>query len=54
MKGVGHIALFALAAALVYFGLAVGLILSPDLGTAMWVAAGVVLVANLWWLAKSR
>ena len=27
---------------------------SPNLGTAMWAAAGLVLVASLWWLARSR
>ena len=49
-----HVALFALAFALFYLGLGLGLQHDPTLGTICWVAAGLLAVGNLFWIDRVR
>ena len=48
-----QIVLFFVAVALFFIGLGVGLILNPTLGSALWILAGVIFVANVVWLVYS-
>ena len=47
-----HILLFLAVVILFYVGLAVGLQVNPAVGSALWVAAGIVLGANLFWMRR--
>jgi hypothetical protein len=48
-----HILLFVVALVVFYLGLGVGLALSPPAGTALWLVAGAIALANLLWLIAS-
>ena len=47
-----HILLFLVAVAVFYLGLGIGLQWNPTVGTLLWLAAGLILAGNLWWLLR--
>ena len=47
-----HILLFLAAVAVFYLGLGIGLSQNPLFGTLLWLAAGLILAGNLWWLLR--
>lgn len=49
-----HIVLFVVAFSVLYVGLGVGLTRDPNLGTALWGLARVIVLGNLFWVYKSR
>ena len=49
-----HVLLFLLAVVVLYFGLGVGLQVSPTLGTLLWIAAAAIAALNLFWILRSR
>ncbi|MCE2405627.1 MAG: hypothetical protein J4F43_10795 [Dehalococcoidia bacterium] len=53
-KNAAHALLFLLAFVVFYIGLGVGLQHNPDLGTALWIAAGAIVALNLFWIHRSR
>ena len=53
-KNAAHGMLFLLAVVVFYIGLGVGLQHNPDLGSALWIAAGGILALNLFWIHRSR
>ena len=50
---VAHVLLFLLAFVVFFLGLGVGLALNPTIGTALWIAAGAIVVLNVLWIVKS-
>lgn len=54
LKKIAHIALFLVAIIVFYLGLGIGLTANPTLGTALWVVAIAIAVANLYWLLRGR
>ena len=49
-----HVALFAVAFVLFYLGLGLGLQHDPTLGTICWIAAGLLVAANIFWIDRAR
>ena len=49
-----HILLFLVAVAVFYLGLGIGLSRDPAVGTLLWLAAGLILAGNLWWILRRR
>ena len=47
-----HILLFLVAVVVFYLGLGVGLSQNPTFGTLLWLAAGLILAGNLWWILR--
>ncbi len=47
-----HILLFLAAVAVFVLGLGIGLSQNPTVGTLLWLAAGLILAGNLWWLLR--
>ena len=47
-----HILLFLAAVAVFYLGLGIGLSQNPLFGTLLWLAAGLILAGNVWWLLR--
>ena len=45
-----HALLFVLAVLVYYLGLGIGLAFSPLAGTALWLVAGAIVLANVLWL----
>ena len=54
LKKIAHIVLFLVAVIVFYLGLGIGLSANPTLGTALWVAAIAIAVANLFWILRGR
>ena len=54
LKKIAHIGLFVVAVIVFYLGLGIGLTANPTLGTALWVVAITIAVANLYWILRSR
>ncbi len=54
MKTVAHVLLFVLAVAVFYFGVGVGLIVNPDLGSVFWLAAAGIAGGNIFWIVRSK
>ena len=50
---VGHATVFLAAVLIFYLGLGVGLILNPTAGTALWLLAGAIGLANAWLTIRS-
>ena len=53
LKNVLHVLLFLLAFVVFFLGLGVGLAFNPTLGTALWIASGVIVILNIIWIVKS-
>ena len=51
LKIVAHIALFAVAIVIFTLGLGIGLQISPTAGSAMWIAAVLIALGNVAWIA---
>ena len=49
-----HALLFAVAVAVLYVGLGVGLQFNPTLGTILWIVAAATTALNLFWIIRSR
>ena len=49
-----HVALFAVAFALFYVGLGLGLQYDPTLGTVCWIVAGLLVAGNIFWIDRVR
>ena len=49
-----HAMLFMVAIGVFFLGLGIGLQYSPQLGTALWIAAGLQAVLNLVWILHRR
>lgn len=49
-----HVALFAIAFALFYVGLGLGLQQDPTLGTICWIGAGILVAGNIFWIDRVR
>ena len=47
-----HVLLFLAAVAVFVLGTGIGLSRNPTVGTLLWVAAGLILAGNLWWLLR--
>ncbi len=47
-----HVLLFIAAVVVFYLGLGMGLTQSPTIGTLLWLAAGLILAGNLWWILR--
>ena len=47
-----HVLLFLAAVAVFFLGLGIGLSQNPTVGTLLWLAAGLILAGNLWWLLR--
>lgn len=54
LKTVAHVVLFIVAFIVFYLGLGLGLTRDPNLGTALWALAAVIVVGNLFWIYKTR
>ena len=54
LKAVAHLALFLVAIVVFYVGLGVGLQVSSAWGIALWVAAGTIVAANIFWILRRR
>ena len=54
VKIIAHVVLFLVAFIVFYLGLGVGLTTDPNLGTALWALAAVIVLGNLFWIYKSR
>ena len=52
LKKITHIVLFLVAVIVFYLGLGIGLSANPTLGTALWVAAIAIALANLFWIVR--
>ena len=53
MRVAVHVLLFLLAFVVFFLGLGVGLAFNPTLGTALWIASGVIVILNIVWIVKS-
>lgn len=51
-KTIVNILLFIVAGVLFFIGLGLGLQFNPTLGTALWIAAGVIIVLNVLWMNR--
>ena len=49
-----HAALFLIAIVVFFLGLGIGLQYNPQLGTALWLAAGVIVAINLVWIIRGK
>ena len=47
-----HIAIFAGAFFVFFFGLGIGLAFNPTLGSALWILAGLMAVGNCLWIVR--
>ena len=47
-----HVLLFLTAVAVFVLGLGIGLSQNPTVGTLLWLAAGLILAGNPWWLLR--
>ena len=47
-----HAGIFLVAALVFYVGLGVGLAVNPAGGTALWLLAAAIAVANVWWMVS--
>ena len=47
-----HVLLFLAAVAVFVLGTGIGLSQNPTVGTLLWLAAGLILAGNLWWLLR--
>ena len=47
-----HIAVFVIAGFIFFVGLGVGLALNPNLGTALWILAGLMALGNCLWIVR--
>ena len=54
LKTIAHVVLFLAAFIVFYLGLGIGLTRDPNLGTALWALAAVIVLGNLFWIYKSR
>ena len=54
LKIVAHVVLFLVAIIVFYLGLGIGLSANPAIGTALWVVAAAIAVANLIWIFRGR
>lgn len=52
IKTIVNILLFIVAGALFFIGLGLGLQFNPTIGTALWIAAGVIVVLNVLWMNR--
>ena len=53
IRVIAHVLLFILAFVVFFLGLGVGLAFNPTIGTALWIAAGGIVVLNVLWIVKS-
>ena len=51
-KTIVNVLLFIVAGVLFFIGLGLGLQYSPSVGTALWIAAGVIVVLNVLWMNR--
>ena len=54
LKTTAHVVLFLAAFVVFYVGLGIGLTRDPNLGTALWALAALIVVGNLFWIYKTR
>ncbi|MDE2936394.1 MAG: hypothetical protein OXP37_06085 [Chloroflexota bacterium] len=54
IRKAAHVAVFALAFALFYLGLSLGLQYDAALGTACWAGAAVLVGLNVLWMVRAR
>ena len=52
LKKFAHIVLFVVAIIVFFLGQGIGLAANPTLGTALWVAAIAIALANLFWIVR--
>ena len=51
-KTIVNVLLFVVAGVLFFIGLGLGLSFNPNIGTALWIAAGVIVVLNVLWMNR--
>lgn len=54
LKTIVHILLFIVGGLLFFIGLGLGLQFNPTIGTALWIAAGVIIVLNVLWMNRRQ
>ena len=54
LKTIIHILLFIVGGLLFFIGLGLGLQFNPTIGTALWIAAGVIIVLNVLWMNRRQ
>lgn len=54
LKVIVHTALFLTAIIVFFLGLGIGLQYNPQLGTALWIGAGILVVLNLVWILRRK
>lgn len=54
LKTIANILLFLLAGGLFFLGLGVGLQFNSNIGTALWIAAGAIIVLNVLWMSRGN
>ena len=48
-----HLALFLIAILVFTLGTGIGLSQNPTYGTLLWIAAGLITAANVWWIFRA-